>query len=146
MFFNFSGYRLGNRPYSERPMAILDPEPSSLLSALMEIALIETGNRSAREHWQQIQLRNLINHAIQRSAFWRTRIGSRKASDIELASLPILTRQDLREQFASEGPLLRTGDGVSITVHATSGSSGVPVEFFVSNFNSSYNLVRSLAQ
>ena len=75
-------------------MTILDPEPRALLSAITEIVLIETGSRSACEHWQQIQLRNLINHVTQRSAFWRARIGGRKASDIDLASLPILTRQD----------------------------------------------------
>ena len=146
MIFDFSGYRLRNRGYSEKPMTILDPEPRAMLSAITEIALIETGNRSAREHWQQIQLRNLVNHLTQRSAFWRSRIGMRKASDIDLASLPILTRQDLRTQVASEGPLLRAADGLSTKAHATSGSSGVPVQFFVSDVNVNYNAIRSLAQ
>ena len=127
-------------------MTILDPEPRAMLSAITEIALIETGNRSAREHWQQIQLRNLVNNATQRSAFWRARIGSRKRPDIDLAALPILTRQDLRTQVASEGPLLRAADGFSTKPHATSGSSGVPVHFFISDFNTDYNLIRSLAQ
>jgi phenylacetate-CoA ligase len=146
MNFDFSGYRLRNRAYSERPMTLLDPEPKAILSNLTEIALIETGNRSACEHWQQLQLRNLLNHATQRSAFWRSRIGGRRISDIDLASLPILTRQDVLAQFASEGPLLRATDGVSTKAHATSGSSGIPVRFFVSDFNNSYNSVRSLAQ
>jgi phenylacetate-CoA ligase len=146
MNFDFSGYRSGNRGYSEKPMMILDPEPKAALSALMEIALIETGNRSAREHWQQIQLRNLVNHATQRSAFWRSRIGDRRASDIDLPALPMLTRQDLRKQVAAEGPLLRAADGYSTNSSATSGSSGLPVRFFVSNFNASYNNLRSLAQ
>jgi phenylacetate-coenzyme A ligase PaaK-like adenylate-forming protein len=146
MIFDFSGYRLRNRAYSEKPMTILDPEPRAMLSAITEIALIETGSRSAREHWQQIQLRNLLNHITQRSAFWRARIGSRKASDIDLASLPILTRQDLRTQVASEGPLLRAADGLSTKAHATSGSSGVPVQFFFSDINGNYNVIRSLAQ
>ncbi len=146
MIFDFSGYRLRNRGYSEKPMTILDPEPRAMLLALTEIALIETGGRSAREHWQQVQLRNLVSHATQRSAFWRSRIGGRKASDIDLASLPILTRQDLRTQVASEGPLLRAADGLLTKAHATSGSSGVPVSFFVSDFNANYNFIRSLAQ
>ena len=127
-------------------MSILDPKPKAMLSALTEIALIETGNRSACEHWQQIQLRNLLDHATQRSAFWRARIGGRRLSDINLASLPILTRQDVRSQVASEGSLLRATDGLSIEAHATSGSSGVPVQFFVSEFNRNYNLMRGLAQ
>ncbi len=112
--------------------------------ALTEIALIETGSRSAREHWQQVQLRNLVSHATQRSAFWRSRIGGRKASDIDLASLPILTRQDLRTQVAAEGPLLQPADGLSTKPHATSGSSGVPVQFFVSDVNGNYNVIRNL--
>src|SRR5262249_21350726 len=121
-------------------------EPKAALSALAEIALIETGDRSAREHWQQIQLSNLLNHVIQRSAFWRSRIGDRRISDIDLASLPLLTRQDLRTQVASEGPLLRAVDGFLTTTGATSGSSGVPVEFFYSNVNGYYNVIRSFAQ
>src|SRR6476660_304057 len=146
MIFDFSGYRLRNKAYSAMPMTILDPEPRALLSAITEIALIETGNRSARKHLQQFQLRTLVNHVTQRSAFWRSRIGSKKASDIDLASLPILTRHDVRTQVASEGSLLRAADGLSIVSHNTSGSSGVPVHFFASSFNGNYNLVRSLAQ
>ena len=73
-------------------------------------------------------------------------MGQKKNSDIDLASLPILTRDDLRQQVASEGPLLRGADGLSIFRHATSGSSGVPVRFFVSDVNSNYNEMRSLAQ
>jgi phenylacetate-CoA ligase len=146
MTFDFSGYRIGNRGYSEKPMTILDPEPKAVLSTVMEIAMIETGSRSAREHWQQIQLRNLINHATQRSAFWRSRIGRRRASDIDLAALPILTRQDLRTQVASEAPLLRAADGRSTKADATPGSSGVPVNFFISDVNTTYNSIRTLAQ
>ncbi len=127
-------------------MTILDPEPRAILSAITEIALIETGSRSALERWQQIQLRNLVNHATQRSAFWRARIGGRKASDFDLAALPILTRQDLRTQVLSEGPLLRPADGLLTKAHSTSGSTEVPVQFFASDVNGNYNTVRSLAQ
>ena len=127
-------------------MSVLDPEPQAALSVVTQIALIETGDRPAREHWQQIQLRNLVNHATQRSAFWRARIGGGRASDVDLASLPVLTRQDVRKQVEAEGPLLRPADGLSTNSHSTSGSSGVPLRFFVSNFNSEYNLVRSIAQ
>src|SRR5262249_52734488 len=47
---------------------------------------------------------------------WRARIGGRKASDIDLAALPILTREGLRTQVTSEGPLLREADGLAIDV------------------------------
>jgi phenylacetate-CoA ligase len=133
MTFDLTGHRLRHGAYSKAP-------------AIMEITLIEMGGRSAREHWQQIQLRNLLNHATQRSAFWRSRIGPKEASDADLASLPILTRQELRTQVASEGSLMRPGLGLSISTHATSGSSGIPVKFYVSSVNVSYNLRRSVAQ
>src|SRR6476619_3401780 len=145
--FDFSAYGLHNRGYSKTPMIILDPgaPPRNMLAAITEIALIETGSRSAREYCQHIQRRNLVKHAAQRSAFWRSRIGNRKASDIDLASLPILTRQDVRTQVASEGPLLRAADRLSTRPHATSGSSGVPVQFFYSDPNANVNAIRSLA-
>jgi hypothetical protein len=146
MNFDFSTYPLHTGGYSRRPMTLLDPEPEATLSAVTEIALMETGNRSAREQWQQTQLCNLIKHAVQRSAFCRTRIGDSRLSDIELASLPILTRQDLRQQVDSEGSLLRAADGIPTKAHTTSESSGIPVRFFISDFNSRYNVIRSIAQ
>ena len=146
MNFDFTVYPLQNGAYSGRSMTILDRDPKAMLSAITEVALIETGNRSAREHWQRVQLCNLVKHAIQRSGFWRSRIGNRNLSDIDLASLPILTRQDLRQQVALEGPLLRPADGISTDDHATSGSSGIPVRFFISDFNGRYNVIRSIAQ
>jgi phenylacetate-CoA ligase len=146
MDFDFSTYPLRNRGYSGRPMSILDPEASAMLSAITEVALIESGDRSARELWQQMQLCNLVKHATQRSGFWRSRIGNRGLSDIDLASLPILTRQDLRQEVALEGPLLRPADGISTDDHTTSGSSGIPVRFFISAFNSRYNVIRGIAQ
>jgi phenylacetate-CoA ligase len=44
-----------------------------------------------------------------------------------------------------EGALLHRSDGYQSMEHATSGSSGVPVRFFVSNMNSRYNSARALA-
>ena len=146
MNFDFSAYPLRDKGYSGRSMTILDREPQAMLAAIMEVALIETGDRSAREHWQKVQLGNLIKHAVQRSAFWRKRIADNVSSNIELAFLPILTRQDLRKQVASEGPLLGPSDGIATGLHATSGSSGIPVSFYVSEFNGRYNQIRSLAQ
>ena len=141
--FDFFAYPLRDKCYSGRPMTILDSDPKAVLSWITEVALIETGSRSAREHWQQVQLRNLIKHAVQRSVFWRKRIGDSNSSDLELASLPILTRQDLREQVASEGSLLRPSDGIATKPHATSGSSGIPISFYISEFNGRYNTIRA---
>jgi phenylacetate-coenzyme A ligase PaaK-like adenylate-forming protein len=110
----------------------------------MEVALLESGDRRAREHWQQVQLQNLVQHATQRSGFWRNRIGNRRLSYINLSSLPMLTRQDVRQQVALEGPCAPAG--MPTDDQATSGSSGIPVHFFVTGFNGLYNEIRSLAQ
>ena len=127
-------------------MAFLDLEPRAMLTAITEMALIETGNPAACEHWQNAQLHNLLTHASQRSTFWQKRLGSKKLSDVKLSSLPALTRQDVLRQVTSEGPLLRAGDGIATNTHATSGSSGTPVRFFVSEITGRYNVARSLAQ
>jgi hypothetical protein len=86
-----------------------------------------------------------LAHAAQRSAFWRNRLGP-KPADSELGALPILTRIELRQQVETEGSLLRPGDGLETSMHGTSGSSGRPIEFHISQMNGRYNDVRYLAQ
>ncbi|MGP8232420.1 MAG: hypothetical protein ACLQL2_07105 [Methylovirgula sp.] len=147
MKLDFSALRLVPHAFSETPMTFCSNEHKKSLSSVMDILLIETGNRVARENWQVAQLRNLLAHAAQRSPFWRQRIGVRKSyADIELSSLPVLTRAELREQVAREGSLLPLADPGPVQKHATSGSSGTPVEFFVSAMNGHYSSVRGLAQ
>src|SRR6476660_8709096 len=147
MKLDFSSIPLQRAGFSKQPMTILDAaEPKAMLCAILEVALLETGNWHARERWQQTQLRNLLKHVSQRSAFWKKRIGENKPSDIELAALPILTRQDVRDQFTAEGSLLRASDGIPTKLHATSGSTGTPVKFYFSSINGEYNSVRSTAQ
>lgn len=146
MKFDFSSLPLRNKGFSDRPMAFVDPEPRAMLTAIAEMALIETGSPTPREHWQKAQLRNLFTHARQRSSFWQKRLGSKKLSDVKLTSLPVLTRQDVLQQVGSEGPLLQARDGISTKSHETSGSSGTPVRFYISEINARYNAARSLAQ
>ncbi|MGD0639698.1 MAG: hypothetical protein ABSC22_03030 [Roseiarcus sp.] len=124
-------------------MTFCEPEVTRFLSAIVELAALETGDRKARERWQAAQLRNVLAHAANRSPFWRRRIGPR---EVALSRLPILSRQDLREQVASEGPLLTASDRIRVFEHSTSGSSGAPVRFFVSEMNANYNVMRSIAQ
>jgi phenylacetate-coenzyme A ligase PaaK-like adenylate-forming protein len=145
MKFDFSNYPIAGRGYAERPMAFLDIVPGKILGGIVELALIETGNRAARERWQKTQLRNLLTHASQRSSFWRNRLGPRPA-DSRLDAVAILTRTELRRQVETEGSLLRPSDGLETSTHATSGSSGTPVEFHISQMNGRYNDVRYLAQ
>jgi phenylacetate-coenzyme A ligase PaaK-like adenylate-forming protein len=146
MKLNFSSFALRSTGFSGRPMGFLAPDARSMLAGIAEVALIETGSAQARETWQATQLSNLLHHASQRSEFWRKRIGSKKPSDTKLRDLPILTRQDVVKQVTSEGSLLRPSDGMPTHTHATSGSTGVPVHFFISEMNKQYNVTRSLAQ
>ena len=64
----------------------------------------------------------------------------------DLSRLPILGRRELREQVEAEGPLLSAKDRIGAHAHSTSGSSGAPVRFFVSQMNVNYNAIRSTAQ
>lgn len=146
MRFDFSQLPLGSRAFSNKPMTFCDPVPRNFLSAIMELLAIETGNRKAREHWQKMQLGNLLKHASQRSGFWRQKIGTRKIADVTLSSLPILGRSDIVKQVENDGSLLLPDDQVRVTTATTSGSSGVPVKFFSSEMNGQYNAARYAAQ
>jgi len=146
MKLDFSQLPFRSRAFSEKPMAFIDSEPKQLWSAIIDVIAIETGKRKARENWQKAQLRHLLKHARERSPFWGKRFGTRKISDVNLFDLPILTRSDVVHQVKSEGSLLHQTDGFGVTTHSTSGSSGTPVQFFISHMNSDYSQVRSLAQ
>ena len=146
MRLDFSSLPLKNRAFSQRPMTFMDKEAKTFLSAIIDLAAIETGNRVAREFWQQKQLQNLLAHAVERSAIWRRRVGTGKIAGIRLTDLPIQTRADVVEQVTREGALARMNEAGASMKHSTSGSSGVPVEFFVTERNTVFNLVRSIAQ
>ena len=142
MRFDFSEFPFNERAFSDRPMAFARPEVTRFLTALIELMALESGPRAARAAWQAAQTANLLRHATDRSPFWRSRIGAEKA----LAKLPILSRADLRDQVSREGALLGPADRIAVKTHASSGSSGEPVSFFISEMNGNYNALRSIAQ
>jgi phenylacetate-CoA ligase len=146
MRLDFSSIPLQTRAFSEAPMTFADPSAKNFLSAIMNLAAIETGDRAARERWQRKQLENLLAHAARRSAFWKKRIGAGKIDGISLSDLPVQTRADVVEQFESEGSLMPADGPVPIKKHSTSGSSGKPLQFFITEANSTYNVERSAAQ
>ncbi len=147
MKIDFSALPLAPYAFSETPMTFCNSEHKRVLSSITDILIVETGDRVARENWQAAQLRNLLAHAAQRSAFWRQRIGTRKSyANVKLAALPAFTRAELREQIVREGSLLPPDGPEPINKHATSGSSGVPAEFFVTGMNVHYNGIRGAAQ
>ena len=142
MQFDLSNIPIKNRAYSEKPMTFIDPSPKNFLGAIIDMVVIETGNPVAREDWQRKQLRNLLQHASQRSAFWRKQIGSKKIKGIGFSDPPVLTRGEV---VAAEG-WLRPAIQLQQKIKLSSGSSGTPVRFFVSEMNAHYNVVRSAAQ
>ena len=144
MQLDFSQVPLKDTAFSEKPMTFIDHDPKNFLAAIIDLVAIETGNHTAREHWQQRQLRNLLQHAAQRSPFWRKRIGTKKIKDIDLSDLPILARSDVVKQVETEGSLLAPNGTIAAKKYSTSGSSGTPVQFFVSDMSAQYNTVRSL--
>ena len=73
-------------------------------------------------------------------------VSNTKIGDLTLARLPIQTREDVKQQVKTEGSLLKPNDGLAAKCHSTSGSSGTPVQFYVSSMNGEFNTVRSLAQ
>ena len=145
LHLDFSQAPLKNRSFSEKPMSFIEETPKTFLGSIIELVAIETGNRTAREHWQCKQLENLLQHASRRSAFWRERIGAKKIKGIALSDLPIMTRGEVVKQVDTEGSLL-AGEPITTRKHATSGSSGTPVQFFVSEMNTRYNGIRALVQ
>ena len=131
---------------SLRPMTLCDPAFVNALAPFIDAIAIETAPRAVRDQWQARQLANLLRHAVARSAFWRGRIGGKSPAAIRLSALPVLTRADLRRQVESEGALLGPADRIQVKRHATSGSSGVPVSFFITEVTSHLIQVRSFAQ
>lgn len=146
MKLDFSHIKLTNRAFSEAPMTFMDRAPKESLSNIVDIIALESGNPTATEYWQKVQIRNLITHAHSQSAFWRKRIGSKAVKSVRLSDLPIMTRQDLSTQVAAEGALIGRAAGLDPFKHSTSGSSGRPVQFYLTNMNAYYNSARTLAQ
>jgi phenylacetate-CoA ligase len=143
MFSTFARLPMKATAYSGRPFSLLDAPGHEDLAAIVEIDLVENGDRGVRELWQEHQLANLARHARARSAYWRTRIPEGLINRQTLRMLPVLTREDVREQVRTEGSLVASASGQS---YASSGSTGTPVTVHMTNFNGRYNAMRGLAQ
>src|ERR1700678_1182817 len=107
MRLDFSQLPLKEIAFSELPMGFLESTASNFLGAVVDLVAIETGNRVAREQWQQMQLPNLLMHAAQNSPIWKNRFGVRRIKGIRLGDLPIQTRADVKRQVETEGSLVK---------------------------------------
>ncbi len=146
MFSGLTARPLRADAYGDRPFTLLDQASQNDLANITAINLIENGDRTAREHWQNRQLTNLLRHAHGRSKFWRQRMPSRIISPGIMRYLPIQSRQDIINQVNLEGSLVQSNGNAPVASIETTGSTGTPVKVYVSPENAYYNVVRSLAQ
>jgi len=136
---------LRSTAFSDRPLSFLSPAAREDLANIAGIDLIENGDRTARETWQNKQLTNLLRHAQSRSKFWRQRMPSRMINHEVMKYLPVLTREEISVQINSEGPMATT-DGAAPTTYSSTGSTGTPVKVYITPQNGYYNTVRYIAQ
>jgi phenylacetate-CoA ligase len=146
MLFDLTQRPLNPNPFGDRPYTFLDHAAHNDLANITAINLIENGNRTARENWQNRQLTNLLKHAHDRSAFWRKRMPSRMINHGIMKYLPVQSREDVATQVSSEGSLIENGSAAPASTYASTGSTGTPVKIYVSQENKYYNGIRSLAQ
>lgn len=124
------------------PEAWFSPQPrfAQFLAAMTFIGQIEESSPEHTRHFQTVRLRRLLDGARRDSAFWSRRLqGNAK----RLADLPIQTRADVRAQVAAEGALPVPAEHGATGPHATSGSTGVAVQFHASAYNGLYNQFRN---
>lgn len=147
MKVDFSNFNILDDCFNKENVALrfLDTNHSDFFSKICEVILLETGSRSATETWQLCHLNHLLKHAANNSPFWRNRLPTVHLDSLDdLKKLPIQTRQDVKEQVSKDGCLLPPEEG--IVTHHTSGSSGIPIEFYYAKANEKLNQYRTFAR
>ncbi len=146
MFSDLIARPLNPHAYNDRPFTFVDQAAHNELGNIAAVDLIENGDRTAREHWQDRQLANLLRHAHAKSKFWRQRMPSRTIGPGILKFLPVQSRADVAAQTEREGSLVADGAAPASSVYASTGSTGTPVQVHVTKQNAYYNSLRGLAQ
>ena len=146
MFSDLTARPLNSNAYNDHPFTFLDQASLNGLANITAVDLIENGDRTARQNWQNRQLTNLLRHAHARSKFWRQRMPSRVINHDVVKYLPIQSRADIATQVELEGSLVANDANAPISNYASTGSTGTPVKIYVCQQNKYYNSTRSLAQ
>jgi phenylacetate-CoA ligase len=146
MFTDLTNIPLNPNAYSAHSFAFLDQPALNVLANITAINLIENGDRTGRENWQNRQLTNLLKHAQARSKFWRTRMPSGTIDHGIMKYLPVQSRADIATQVKLEGSLLAAEGNAPVSSYASSGSTGTPVKVYLCPENGYYNDIRNIAQ
>jgi phenylacetate-CoA ligase len=146
MFSDLTKRPFNSGAYSGRPFTFVDQNIHTDLANIAAINLIERGDRTARETWQNRQLTNLLRHAHSHSKFWRQRMPSRIITHGILKYLPIQSRKDVATQVNLEGSLATQDGKAPILNYASTGSTGTPVAVYVCREIGYYNSIRDTAE
>jgi len=114
--------------------------PAADAQRIADVAMICSLEQAPRELQLEFQtrlLRRLVLFAQRASPLWRQWLAGVDAAALDAAAmqtLPILERTKFREFTEAGGALPVPREHGSVSPHATSGSTGQPVEFHVSQF------------
>lgn len=114
---------------------VLSPKLVTLLGDCHMINHLDSQDWSEVRAFQSRRLSELLSHAAKHSEWWRDRLSMDKDSrKLTFSHLPLMTRADLRESIRLAGGALPVPVQHGV-VHkaATSGSSGVPLNFYYSD-------------
>ena len=112
--------------------------PAEVMQRLVDVQAIlalERGPRALQHDFQRRALARLLAHLRGASPWWRQRLAGVPAEvdPEDMASLPIMSRADFREFHEAGAPLpLPPSHGTTLQ-HSTSGTSGIPVRFHLSD-------------
>lgn len=119
--------------------------PAALLQRWVDVQAIlalEAGDARMHARFHQRMLSALLDHTMRHSPWWRARLATvlaRPAQGTALADLPVLERADLARQVETEGALPVPASHGEVRLHSTSGSSGMPLRFHVTDRGSRMN-------
>jgi phenylacetate-CoA ligase len=113
----------------------MDVAFARMLNDVHAIKFLESQSPAAVRKFQYHRVAKLLTHATKHSSWWRKRISAQ--GRLSFDKLPLMARHDLRDSIkAAGGALPIPSSHGSVQTNSTSGSSGVPVEFYGSSLTS----------